>query len=109
MAIRLLFLYKIRPSRPEMLSTGSTTEEDRIIDLHFAYLQGLTEAGVVFMAGRTLNTDPSSFGIVIFSAESEEEARHIMQADPAVSTRVFWAELYPFRIALLGASPEEIK
>ena len=69
MAVRLLFLYKIRPSRPEMLSTGSTTEEDRIIDLHFAYLQGLTEAGVVFMAGRTLNTDPSSFGIVIFSAE----------------------------------------
>ena len=33
---------------------------------------------------RTLNTDPSSFGIVIFRAASEDEARATMLADPAV-------------------------
>jgi uncharacterized protein len=49
-------------------------------------------------------TDPSSFGIVIFSVGSEEEARRIMQDDPAVRGCVMQAELYPFRIGLLGQS-----
>lgn len=95
-----LFLYKIQPMRPEMLSVGSTAEEDEIISQHFAYLQDLTDDGVVLLAGRTLNTDPSSFGIIILTAGSEKEARQIMQNDPAVRQQVMRAELYPFRIAL---------
>jgi len=98
-----LFLYKIQPVRPEMLSVGETPEEEQIISEHFAYLKGLTEAGIVLLAGRTLNTDYSSFGIVILTAGSEEEARQIMRNDPAAKQRVMRAELYPYRIALLGA------
>jgi uncharacterized protein YciI len=97
-----LFLYKIQPVRPEMLSVGPTPEEDQIIADHFAYLKHLTGAGVVLLAGRTLTADYSSFGIVILTAASEEEARRIMLADPAVHHRVMRAELYPFRLALLG-------
>jgi len=97
-----LFLYKIQPVRPEMLSNGLTAEEDRIISEHFAYLQDLTEAGVVLLAGRTLNTDYSSFGIVILRASSEQEARQIMHNDPAVKQRVMRAELYPYSLALVG-------
>ena len=97
-----LFLYKIQPVRPEMLSVGPTPEEEEAISRHFDYLRGLTEAGVVLLAGRTLNTDYSSFGIVIFRAGSEEEARRIVADDPAVQQRVMRAELYPYRIALLG-------
>jgi len=54
------------------------------------------------LAGRTLNTGVSSFGIVILAAGSELEARRVMLGDPAVAQRVMRAELYPFRIALLG-------
>jgi len=100
-----LFLYRIQPVRPEMLSVGETAEEEQTISEHFSYLKDLTEAGVVLLAGRTLNTDHSSFGIVIFSASSEEEARQIMLDDPAVKRRVMRAELYPYRIALCGALP----
>ena len=100
-----LFLYKIQPVRPDMLSVGPTPEEGETISQHFDYLQGLTEAGVVLLAGRTLNTDHSSFGIVILRAGSEEEARRIMVDDPAVKRRVMRAELYPYRIALLGTLP----
>ncbi len=57
--------------------------------------------GVVILAGRTLNKDHSSFGITIINAGSDEEARIIMQNDPAVKTRVVRAELYPYRIVLL--------
>ena len=61
---------------------------------------------MVLLAGRTLNTDPSSFGIVILTADTEQEARRIMHNDPAVKARVMRAELYPYRIALLGKLPQ---
>lgn len=100
-----IFLCKIQPVRPEMLMEAPTPEEQQIVAEHFAYLKGLTDAGVVLLAGRTLNTDPGSFGIIIFRAADEEEARQVMHQDPAVRQRVFRAELYPYRIALLGELP----
>jgi len=54
------------------------------------------------LAGRTLNTDERSFGIVIFRADSEEAARRVMDQDPVVHNRVMRAELYPYRIALMA-------
>lgn len=85
-----------------MLTEGASPEEERAITAHFEYLKGLTSSGVVLLAGRTLNTDESSFGIVIFSAGSEEEAHKIMEDDPAVSGGVFSAEIYPYGLALVG-------
>jgi len=43
-------------------------------------------------------------GIVIFTARSYEEARALMDADPAVSKGVMSAKLFPFRIALQAAA-----
>jgi uncharacterized protein YciI len=96
------WLYRIQPSRKEMLTEGPTPEEDKLVGEHFAYLQNLTEKGIVMLAGRTLNTDPSSFGIVIFRAEDEKEARKIFEDDPAVKAGVFKGELFPYSMALVG-------
>lgn len=96
------YLYVIRPTRLEMLADGPTPEEADIVSQHFAYLEGLTKEGVVVLAGRTLNNDASSFGIVIFNAESEKAARKVMDSDPAVSHGVMGAELFPYRVALMG-------
>lgn len=96
------FLYKIQVVRPAMIKEGPTEDEARIVAEHFSYLQHLTEAGVVLLAGRTLNEDYSTFGIIIFRADSEDAARKIVEDDPAVKQRVMRAELYPYRIALLG-------
>ncbi len=97
------YLYKIQPVRPEMLSEGPTEEESKITEEHFDYLKQLMEKGIFILAGRTLNTDQSSFGIGIFKAMSVEAARQIVQNDPAVKNKVMRAELYPYRIALLKA------
>jgi len=70
---------------------------------HFDYLKALTVQGVVVLAGRTLNTDESSFGIVILTAASEDAARAIMHNDPAVKQGVMRAELFPYRIALMAS------
>jgi uncharacterized protein len=96
------YLYRIQPTRPAMLSESPTAQESEIVGQHFAYLQKLTEQGTVLLAGRTLNTDPSSFGIIIFRAETEAEAQEIMQNDPAVVQGVMHAELFPYQIALHG-------
>ncbi len=98
------FLYRLQPTRPAMLTDGPTPEEAQLVADHFAYLQRLLAQGTLVLAGRTLNVDPSSFGLVIFQAPSLAEAQAIMLADPAVAGRVMHAELYPYRIALHAAT-----
>ena len=96
------YVYTIQPTRVEMLSGGPTPEEERIVGAHYRYLKTLTDQGIVILAGRTLNTDASSFGIVIFRADSEEAAQEIVANDPAVKGGVMRAELFPYRVALRG-------
>jgi hypothetical protein len=97
------FIYVIKPTRADMLEGGLTQAEEAVVQEHFAYLQDLTEEGVVVLAGRTDTTGPESFGIVVYEADDEETARGIMAADPAVAKRVMEAEFLPFRIALFGS------
>ncbi len=96
------YLYRIQPTRPAMLTDGPTEREAELVGQHFNYLKQLMEQGVVILAGRTQNTDPSSFGIIIFNAGSEEAAEAVVQNDPAVRNGVMRAELFPYRIALLA-------
>ncbi|AEF54212.1 YCII-related protein [Marinomonas posidonica IVIA-Po-181] len=101
------YLYKIVPTRPEMLISGPTDNESVLLEQHYKYLHELTVQGIVRIAGRTLVEDESTFGIVVFNAVSEDEARHLMNADPAVKQGVMHAELYPFRIALDASRLDE--
>ncbi|MCX6098937.1 MAG: YciI family protein [Candidatus Bipolaricaulota bacterium] len=96
------FLYRVQPARPEFFG-GPTADEEAAVGEHFADLEDLTRRRVVLLAGRTLNEDPSTFGIVIFEASSDAAARDLLARDPAVRAGVFLAELFPYRIAL--ASP----
>lgn len=94
------FLYRIQATRLGMLGEGLTERESLIVGEHFAYLQDLVSKGVVFMAGRTLTTDERTFGIVVFAAESEEDALALVQNDPAVKQGIMEAELFPYRVSL---------
>lgn len=68
------FIYRIQPTRADMLTTGPDDREARIIGDHFDYLKALTETGEVLTAGRTLTVDERSFGMVVLEAESEAAA-----------------------------------
>jgi uncharacterized protein YciI len=98
------YLYRIEPTRLEMVTQGPTDEEASIVSEHFDYLTSLTKQGVVLVFGRTQNKDSSVFGITIFRAESETAALSIMHNDPAVRKGVMRAELFPYEIAGLNAS-----
>ncbi len=94
------YIYRIQPVRPEMLSEGPTEDEERITGEHFVYLKKLMDDGLLILAGRTLSSDYSSFGIAIFNARDEAHMRRITSGDPGVAQKLFRAEWYPFRIAL---------
>ena len=96
------FLYKLQLVRADMLRTGPTDVEQAVVAEHFAYLQELTEKGVIILVGRTLTTDENTMGLAVFRAESENAARQIMNGDPAVRKGVMTATLYPFKVALRG-------
>jgi uncharacterized protein YciI len=85
-----------------MVTVGPTLEEQAIVSEHFAHLEALTGQGVVLLVGRTQDNSPRTFGIVIFQAESADQACEIMNSDPAVRKSIMRAELFPFRIALAG-------
>ena len=94
------FLYRIVPTRTEMLVCGPTEREMQVIDAHFAYLRQLADEGVVLMAGRTIDTGPATWGIVVFRAASLDEAETVMRADPAIAQGVMQCELFPYRVAV---------
>lgn len=100
------YIYRIQPVRPAMLSEGPTPEEARITGEHFAYLKRLMDEGLLIIAGRTLNTDYSAFGIAVFEARDDAHMRQITQDDPGVAQRLFRAEWFPYRIAL--HAPENV-
>jgi uncharacterized protein YciI len=95
------WIYVLKVTRLEMLTTGSTPEEDEIIRRHFTYLKDLTEKRVMILVGRTQTADESTFGIAIFEAQDKAAARAIMNNDPAVAGKVMKASLFPYQVALM--------
>ena len=99
------YLYRIRPTRVEMLTDGPTDAEARIVGEHFEYLKALAEAGRLLIAGRTLTADDSTFGIAVFTAASPLAADAVLADDPAVIQGVMRGEVFPFRVALWSSNP----
>jgi uncharacterized protein YciI len=95
---------------PSLLDESNWTErENGIVEEHFERLKSLIAEGKLILAGRTLNVDPSGFGIVILEVESEKEARGLMKSDPAVREGIMTAELFPYRVALIRSAEKEVR
>ena len=58
------------------------------------------KAGQVIFAGKTTEPLDTTFGLVVFEAESEAAARQFMESDPAVVAGVMSATLHPYALAL---------
>ncbi len=91
------FVYIIKPHKENFVETA-TEEENRIMGIHFLHLQNLLEKGILIMAGPETT---GKFGLCIIETDTEDEARHIMESDPAVVNGIVTAELYPYRVSLL--------
>jgi uncharacterized protein YciI len=95
------FLYHFLPGdRPELATDPAawTEEDSRIGTLHYERLRQAAEDGTVILAGRS--QDGIGPAVVIFEADSAQEARAFMEADPFLVNGLFRASLHPFRAAV---------
>lgn len=97
------YVYLLKPARPEMVTAGPNEREKAVLSEHGAYLTRLTQDGTLYLAGRTQEAD--AIGIAIFRASSDQEAKKIMNGDPAVAKGIMTATLHPFRVAFLAGRP----
>ena len=96
------FLYHFTPGeRPELATDPDAwTDADRRIGAaHARYLEQATEDGIVILAGRS--SDGIGPAVVIFEADSDDDARRFMNGDPFVADGLFGASLHPFRAAFV--------
>ena len=91
------WLCVIRPPRATFMDDATPAEEQVMSD-HFEYLKRLLDEGKLILAGPSL--DPP-FGIIVFEAESGDEARDLIAADPSVAAGIQTPELHPFRASLV--------
>ena len=96
----LTFVYVLRLVKSGSLGRMSSRDE-AVIHEHFEYLKKALIEGKLTLAGRCLDGE---FGIVIFRAESERDAKEFMKNDPAVKKGVMTAELHSFSLALIQRS-----
>ena len=96
------FIYVLKLVPHLLYEKNWTDTEEKIVNRHFEVLEKLQQQGKLILAGRTMNFDEKTFGIVIFEAESEQDAYIIMENDPAVKEKVMTAELFPYRVALMA-------
>ena len=95
------FVIRLFPHRGIGLLTSPTPEERTIMTAHRAYVEMLASRGHLVLAG--LSEDTNLDGLVIVEADSEQEARRLMDNDPFVLGGLVRAELRPFRTVLARA------
>lgn len=98
-APRAQFVYVLRVLPPFHAAEAWTDKEKAAVARHFERLA--TAQGQVILAGKTTEALDVTFGIVVFEAASEQEARAFMQSDPAVLAGLMSATLHPYAVALL--------
>jgi uncharacterized protein len=97
------YMYTLELIRPALKIEGPTELEAAIVKRHWAHLQDLAAKKVLIFAGRTLNIDQGGFASVVFSANSVDEARAVMDSDPGIREGLFRGHLYPYQVLLMGS------
>jgi uncharacterized protein YciI len=92
------FIYVLRLV-PRLYDDKKWTKEDNAaLDRHFIRFQEAAKSGQLILAGRTKEPGDKTFGIAIFRASDEADARKFMESDPTVVAKLMTAELHPFSV-----------
>jgi uncharacterized protein YciI len=88
------FIGTARPKRENWLAT-ITPDEQAVMGQHFAYVNTLFSEGKIVFSGAC--TD-GAMGLIVYKAESAEEAQELYENDPLTKSGLMNTELHPFRI-----------
>jgi uncharacterized protein YciI len=98
--VREQYVYVLRLAPRYQEEAAWTDTQNAVIARHFERLSEATRAGKVIIAGRTTEALDKTFGLVIFEADNEADAREFMLSDPAVVAQLMTATLHPYAVAL---------
>ncbi len=91
------FAYLVRPAFDQRFLATATDQQRAVVQEHGAWLEARYAEGRVRFAGRCYD---GPFGLVVLEADSEEDARKLVEADPSIRSGTQSAELYPFNTFL---------
>lgn len=74
-------------------TTASVEEKAELLKGHMENIKRLAAAGKLSIAGPFTKNDRNYRGIFIFNTDNLEEARQLVESDPAVRAKLFEAEL----------------
>lgn len=86
------------PTRSSFPDDASDLESGRVAQ-HADYIQSAIASGLIMLAGRTLDASP--FGMIVLRTRGFDEAKAFVDNDPAVSYKLFTADLKPFRLSMM--------
>ncbi len=95
------WIYFVHPPREDFVATITDEESAIMSEQHFPHLARLLEEGTLLLAGPTFGPGMND-GIAVIRADTEDDARAIMESDPAITSGLMTGELRPMRVAFLG-------
>jgi len=105
------YVYFLRPARAGFFKQP-TPDEEKAMSEHVRYIKQLLAEGRLVLAGpafdppqypednpRAIALEMPTPGVAVFEAENDDEARRILEGDPAVKSGVFKGRVNPFKLA----------
>lgn len=80
----MTYIYVLKLNEAYYDEESWTDEVNQIVEAHFERLKDDFEKGKVIHVGRTENPKDNGFGIVIYHADSDLDAKDYMENDPAI-------------------------
>jgi uncharacterized protein YciI len=91
------YIYVLKLSERLYDEQAWTKSDEQAVQAHFNRIKADFELGKIIHVGRTENPNQDGFGLVIFKANSLEEANAFMNADPAVIGKQMSATVFPYK------------
>lgn len=77
-------------------TTASKEESKKLFEGHMANINKLANEGKLVVAGPFMKNDRNYRGIYIFNVETVDEAKALVETDPAIKAKLLEAELTPW-------------
>ncbi|WET01634.1 YciI family protein [Flavobacterium sp. YJ01] len=77
-------------------TTASKEESKKLFEGHMANINKLAKEGKLVVAGPFMKNDRNYRGIYVFNVETVEEAKKLVETDPAIKANLLEAELTPW-------------
>jgi uncharacterized protein YciI len=99
---RAQYIYVMHALDPaKAASRDSWTKEDQeTFNLHWTRLERARDEGRLILAGRSQDGDGRGPAIVIFEAESDDDAQRFFEEEPFFVQGFAQGTLHPFRVAV---------